>query len=252
MIQAPVGVNVGFGKVRVIGTHVVARTGRTWTDGTRSEDDPIAIVFLSENAVVPRRARRNSQDFPVELKRRLSYDPHGFGWQTKPPNHPRGNTRMSEYDKTRKIEQRAYEIWEREGRPDDKSAEHWRRAVAEIEAEETTETSETRETMVNAAENQATDATGVEFGTVETTTFEERAGKAGVEVGAAESPATETTGAEFVIVDRATAESGAPATEKDVESKPTSKRKSASKSDKSGAGGKASAEPRKSSKKKKV
>jgi hypothetical protein len=36
-------------------------------------------------------------------------------------------------DRTRK---RAHEIWEREGRPEGKSEEHWFRAEAEISAEE--------------------------------------------------------------------------------------------------------------------
>jgi len=35
-----------------------------------------------------------------------------------------------------KIEQRAYEIWEREGRPHGKALEHWHQAVAEIAREE--------------------------------------------------------------------------------------------------------------------
>ena len=35
-----------------------------------------------------------------------------------------------------KIEQRAYEIWEREGRPHGKALEHWDQAVAEIAREE--------------------------------------------------------------------------------------------------------------------
>lgn len=39
-------------------------------------------------------------------------------------------------DRQRKIEQRANEIWQREGRPDGRADEHWRLATAEIEAEE--------------------------------------------------------------------------------------------------------------------
>jgi hypothetical protein len=35
-----------------------------------------------------------------------------------------------------KIEQRAYEIWEREGRPIGKALEHWHQAVAEIAREQ--------------------------------------------------------------------------------------------------------------------
>lgn len=39
-------------------------------------------------------------------------------------------------DREEKIRQRAYELWEAEGRPDGKQQEHWDRAVREINAEE--------------------------------------------------------------------------------------------------------------------
>lgn len=39
-------------------------------------------------------------------------------------------------DRQRRIEQRAHEIWQREGCPDGRADEHWRRATAEIEADE--------------------------------------------------------------------------------------------------------------------
>jgi hypothetical protein len=39
-------------------------------------------------------------------------------------------------DRQRRITQRAHEIWQREGCPDGRADEHWRRATAEIEAEE--------------------------------------------------------------------------------------------------------------------
>jgi hypothetical protein len=39
-------------------------------------------------------------------------------------------------EKPGKIEQRAYEIWDREGRPHGKALEHWHQAVAEIAREE--------------------------------------------------------------------------------------------------------------------
>lgn len=39
-------------------------------------------------------------------------------------------------DKEDRIRRRAYEIWEREGRPHGREQEHWDRAVQEIEAEE--------------------------------------------------------------------------------------------------------------------
>jgi hypothetical protein len=37
-------------------------------------------------------------------------------------------------DEERLIRERAYEIWEREGRPAGRSEEHWRQAAAEIAA----------------------------------------------------------------------------------------------------------------------
>lgn len=44
-------------------------------------------------------------------------------------------------DRQRKIERRANEIWQREGRPDGRADEHWRLATAEIEAEEAAQVS---------------------------------------------------------------------------------------------------------------
>lgn len=43
---------------------------------------------------------------------------------------------MSGWWHDERIRERAYEIWEREGRPADKSLEHWLQAEAEITAEE--------------------------------------------------------------------------------------------------------------------
>ncbi len=40
--------------------------------------------------------------------------------------------------KRERIAARAYEIWEREGRPANKNEEHWRRAEQELAAEEST------------------------------------------------------------------------------------------------------------------
>jgi hypothetical protein len=40
-------------------------------------------------------------------------------------------------EKHMRIEQRAYALWQAEGRPDGRHEEHWRRAALEIEAEET-------------------------------------------------------------------------------------------------------------------
>jgi DUF2934 family protein len=39
-------------------------------------------------------------------------------------------------DRLERVRQRAYELWEQEGRPDGKEEEHWRRADAEIACEE--------------------------------------------------------------------------------------------------------------------
>jgi hypothetical protein len=39
-------------------------------------------------------------------------------------------------EKEERIRLRAHEIWEREGRPEGKEAEHWERASREIESEE--------------------------------------------------------------------------------------------------------------------
>jgi hypothetical protein len=39
-------------------------------------------------------------------------------------------------DRLERVRQRAYELWEQEGRPDGKAEEHWRRADAEIAREE--------------------------------------------------------------------------------------------------------------------
>jgi hypothetical protein len=38
-------------------------------------------------------------------------------------------------EKQRRIRERAYEIWQREGRPHGRDAQHWQRAEAEIETE---------------------------------------------------------------------------------------------------------------------
>jgi len=43
---------------------------------------------------------------------------------------------MSGYWHEERVRQRAYELWESAGRPDDKATEHWLQAEAEISAEE--------------------------------------------------------------------------------------------------------------------
>jgi Protein of unknown function (DUF2934) len=50
---------------------------------------------------------------------------------------------MSE-DKQTRIEQRAYALWQMEGRPDGRHEEHWQRAAREIEAEETADAAVSR------------------------------------------------------------------------------------------------------------
>jgi len=42
---------------------------------------------------------------------------------------------MKSTDRQRRVEQRAYEIWEREGRPHGKHDEHWHQAAEEIARE---------------------------------------------------------------------------------------------------------------------
>jgi hypothetical protein len=43
---------------------------------------------------------------------------------------------MRSTDRNRRIEQRAHEIWEAEGRPHGKHDEHWHRAVRDIAEQE--------------------------------------------------------------------------------------------------------------------
>lgn len=52
----------------------------------------------------------------------------------KAGKHPVGKQGMSHHDQSQ-IEKRAHEIWEREGRPDGRAAEHWQQAVAELDEE---------------------------------------------------------------------------------------------------------------------
>jgi len=44
---------------------------------------------------------------------------------------------MSGWWHEERVRERAYAIWERAGRPEDRADEHWRQAEAEIAAEET-------------------------------------------------------------------------------------------------------------------
>jgi Protein of unknown function (DUF2934) len=43
-----------------------------------------------------------------------------------------------------RIQQRAYEIWEREGRPEGQADQHWHQAMAEIAAEESAQEQEAK------------------------------------------------------------------------------------------------------------
>ncbi|WP_247881469.1 DUF2934 domain-containing protein [Skermanella sp. TT6] len=54
-----------------------------------------------------------------------------------------------------KIQQRAYEIWERAGRPEGQQDEHWTRACQEIAAETGAETDCTRRPMAFCGEDAA-------------------------------------------------------------------------------------------------
>jgi hypothetical protein len=47
-------------------------------------------------------------------------------------------------DKQRLVEQRAYALWQAEGKPHGKHEEHWQRAVCEIEAEDERDSPATR------------------------------------------------------------------------------------------------------------
>jgi hypothetical protein len=40
-----------------------------------------------------------------------------------------------ERDREQRIRERAYQIWEREGKPQGRDAQHWQQAAAEVEAE---------------------------------------------------------------------------------------------------------------------
>lgn len=57
---------------------------------------------------------------------------------------------MTGYWHENRVRERAYEIWERNGRPDGKAEEHWRQAEAEIAAEEQGSTQEAELEAVGA------------------------------------------------------------------------------------------------------
>jgi hypothetical protein len=55
-----------------------------------------------------------------------------------------------------RVRERAYEIWEQEGRADGRDAEHWRRAEAEIDAEERQRTATESASAESASAESAT------------------------------------------------------------------------------------------------
>jgi len=55
-------------------------------------------------------------------------------------------------DNEKRIRERAYDIWVREGRPHGRDAEHWRKAEAEIAAEEAAEVGAGAEAAAGNAE----------------------------------------------------------------------------------------------------
>ncbi|WP_353860859.1 DUF2934 domain-containing protein [Azospirillum formosense] len=61
-------------------------------------------------------------------------------------------------DREDRIRHRAYEIWERDGRPEGRGEEHWAQACAEIEAEDRTVTAAEPAAMVAAVKDAATGA----------------------------------------------------------------------------------------------
>jgi hypothetical protein len=52
------------------------------------------------------------------------------------PSRVSREDKMTTWWHEQRVRERAYEIWERTGRPDGKSEEHWLQAEAEIAAEE--------------------------------------------------------------------------------------------------------------------
>jgi hypothetical protein len=62
-------------------------------------------------------------------------------------------------EKQRRIEQRAYALWQAEGQPHGQHEEHWRRAMHELEAEEET-SSAAMQRLLRRASSNGTVATG--------------------------------------------------------------------------------------------
>lgn len=63
-------------------------------------------------------------------------------------------------DRERRIEARAYDIWEREGRPEGRHHAHWDRAAREIEIEDTGPSDGNRPGAAAAMDAPAPDTTG--------------------------------------------------------------------------------------------
>ena len=68
-----------------------------------------------------------------------------------------GNAVMDEH----RIRHRAYEIWEQEGRPEGRRAEHWERACRELQDEEERAGRNARETGGNPAHAPADSGAGI-------------------------------------------------------------------------------------------
>ncbi|MDQ2103159.1 DUF2934 domain-containing protein [Azospirillum isscasi] len=64
-------------------------------------------------------------------------------------------------DREDRIRHRAYEIWEREGRPEGRGESHWAQACAEIEAEDAASATGVVKTVVRRTKKAATELLGV-------------------------------------------------------------------------------------------
>jgi hypothetical protein len=93
------------------------------TIGLTNDDSPILPVSVLSTSCCPRRATRILQRQQAKI-RLYRYIPESVGaWMN--------------LEKQRRIEERAYALWEAEGQLHGRHEEHWHRAAREIEAEET-------------------------------------------------------------------------------------------------------------------
>ncbi|MGF1640166.1 MAG: DUF2934 domain-containing protein [Rhodospirillales bacterium] len=96
-----------------------------------------------------------------------------FGRRVRTATDPQGELQMTQ-DQPGKIEQRAYEIWEREGRPEGKALEHWQQAIEEIAREEKAAASASGSKKKEAKSKKAAAASA---GTARAASEDERANK---------------------------------------------------------------------------